>query len=69
MAEDSFQVPLSMSGHSLREYTWLYDFHYCLGQDALAKTMATINQNGFELIAVTQYQYSYTVFFRRRTCG
>jgi hypothetical protein len=47
----------------------IYDFVHCDGDAALQDVIGTINQNGYELISVTQQEHTYTVFFRRPADG
>lgn len=43
----------------------LYDYVRCDGDAELQKAIAEINANGYSLISVSQYEHTYTVFFRR----
>ena len=43
----------------------LYDFVRCVGDDELEQLIQTINENGYDLVSVTQKEDTYTVFFRR----
>lgn len=47
----------------MRKY--LYDFIRCSGDEELEQAIQTINQNGYDLVSVTQRGDMYTVFFRR----
>lgn len=42
-----------------------YDFEVCIGVGELKRAIASLNYNGYELVAVTQTMDKYTVFFRR----
>ena len=44
---------------------YLYDFVRCVGDDELEQLIQTINENGYDLVSVTQKGDTYTVFFRR----
>lgn len=43
----------------------LYDFELCVGLGELKQTIRTINEHGYVLICVTQFNECYTVFFGR----
>ena len=45
--------------------SFLYDFIKCEGDAELEQTIQTINENGYNLVSVTQKDDTYTVFFRR----
>lgn len=45
--------------------SFLYDFVKCEGDAALEQLIKTINENGYNLVSVTQKDDTYTVFFRR----
>lgn len=44
---------------------YLYDFVRCVGDGELEQLIQTINENGYDLVSVTQKNDIYTVFFRR----
>lgn len=46
-----------------------YDYEMCDGEMALKSVLWQINLCGYDLIAVTQYKRTYTVFFRRPLNG
>lgn len=54
---------------SFPAYRFIYDFEFCVGLDELKQTIRTINDNGYNLVCVTQCEDTYTVFFRRFTGG
>lgn len=56
-------------GPNFLAHWYIYDFQVCEGRPELLRTMDYINRHGYDLISVTQYQETYTVFFRRRACG
>ena len=56
-------------GPNFLAHWYVYDFQLCTGRAELVRTMDYINRHGYDLISVTQYQETYTVFFRRRACG
>lgn len=43
----------------------LYDIEICIGVESLKRAIHLINSARWELIAVTQNEEIYTVFFRR----
>ena len=45
--------------------SFLYDFIKCEGDAELEQTIQTINENGYNLVSVTQKDDTYKVFFRR----
>lgn len=47
----------------------LYDFELCVGVDELKETIGVINDRGYDLVSVTQYEEVFTVFFRRPASG
>lgn len=47
----------------------LYDYEFCSTRSDLQRVMESINQNGYELVSVTQDINCYTVFFRRPVRG
>jgi hypothetical protein len=49
----------------LKRASYLYDFVRCVGDDELEQLIQTINENGYDLVSVTQKNDIYTVFFRR----
>lgn len=49
----------------LKRASYLYDFVRCVGDDELEQLIQTINENGYDLVSVTQRKDTYTVFFRR----
>ena len=44
---------------------FLYDFALCDGTAELQRVIEDINENGYQLVSVSQYEHTYTVFFRR----
>jgi len=52
-------------GPNMAAHWWLYDFEICYGEEALKQALSTINYHGYDLVAVTQADHKYTVFFRR----
>lgn len=57
-------------GPNFLAHWYIYDFQVCEGRaGAAADEGIYINRHGYDLISVTQYQETYTVFFRRRACG
>lgn len=51
------------------EHWFVYDFQNCPNQRALRTAIDFINQQGYDLVAVSQRGQVNTVFFRRRACG
>ena len=49
--------------------TYLYDYNRCDGETALQETLRIINSCGYALVGVTQYEHTYTIFFRRPIDG
>lgn len=47
----------------------LFDYERCDGEDALQKIIQRINASGYSLVCVSQYEHTYTVFFRRPVNG
>ena len=45
------------------------DYHVADGDIQLRRILATINNQGYELISVSQYEHTYTIFFRRPADG
>lgn len=43
------------------------DYHVADGGIQLRRILATINNQGYELISASQHEHTYTVFFRRPT--
>ena len=43
----------------------MYDYTRADGEAQLQKVLTTINDYGYTLIAVSQYEHTYTIFFRR----
>ena len=43
----------------------LYDFALCDGIAELQRVIGEINEHGYRLVSVSQYEHTYTVFFRR----
>jgi hypothetical protein len=48
-----------------KQANYLYVFVRCVGDDELEQIIQTINENGYDLVSVTQNGDTYTVFFRR----
>ena len=48
---------------------FLYDYDRCTGETGLQAVLIKINNLGYDLISVTQYKNTYTVFFRRSVNG
>ncbi len=48
---------------------FLYDYQRCNGETALQEVFRIINTSGYILVSVTQYEHTYTVFFRRPVNG
>lgn len=46
-----------------------YDYEICDGEMSLQRTIEFINEHGYSLVSVTQYEDKYTVFFRRPLYG
>lgn len=53
---------------SLPQYS-LYDYAVCDGEKALRQVIEHINTKKYTLVSVTQYEHTYTVFFRRPVYG
>lgn len=43
----------------------MYDYAYADGDAQLQNILMTINEQGYSLISVSQYEHTYTIFFRR----
>lgn len=48
---------------------FLCDYARCDGEKELQKIIDRINTQGYTLVSVTQYEHTYTVFFRRPVYG
>lgn len=48
---------------------FLYDYKRCDGETALQEVLHIINTSGYTVVSVTQYEHTYTVFFRRPVNG
>ena len=48
---------------------FLYDYKRCDGEKALQEALHIINATGYVLVSVTQYEHTYTIFFRRPVNG
>lgn len=44
---------------------FLYDYALCEGFRELEKMLQIINESGYQLVSVTETNWTYTVFFRR----
>ena len=44
---------------------YVYDYVRCDGDQDLQRALGRINTLGFTLVSVSQYEHTYTVFFRR----
>ena len=42
-----------------------YDVEFCDGASALQNALAKINEAGYVIVSVTQYEFNYTVVFKR----
>lgn len=51
------------------EGLFLHDYKRCVGEIALQEVIHIINTSGYTLVSVTQYEHTYTVFFRRPVDG
>lgn len=47
----------------------LFDYERCDGEASLQKIIQRINAAGYSLVCVSQYEHTYTVFFRRPVNG
>lgn len=47
----------------------MYDYTRADGDAELQKVLTTINDYGYTLITVSQYEHTYTIFFRRPANG
>lgn len=47
----------------------VYDFLFADGIEALKAAIEMLNTSGSELISVSQYEHTYTVFFRKQLYG
>lgn len=48
---------------------FLYDYALCDGVATLQAVIQCINVSGYSLVCVSQYEHTYTVFFRRPVNG
>ena len=45
--------------------TYVYDYVRADGDQELQRVLSRINALGYTLVSVSQYEHTYTVFFRR----
>ena len=58
-----------MKHHKLGFSSCVYDFLFADGIEALKTAIKMINASGNELISVSQYEHTYTVFFKKQLYG